>query len=115
MMAVPRQSLTRAGAIVALLAMAVPAVAELPRYDVAAYCRRTASLTGNYSAWLDNACVEQEQRAYDGLKVSWDALPADMRGHCESTTRIVGGSYWLLDACVQQEIRARKGAVRFKY
>ncbi len=83
--------------------------ADPPRYDVELHCDQIAGFTGSYSSEMFNFCVESEQRAYDGLKAHWDALPDRVRGHCNEIAAFVPpGSYEMLAFCVDQE-RAAAG------
>lgn len=87
-----------------------------PRYDVEAHCKEVASFGGTYSASLDNACLDQEQMAYDALKADWTNVPTDARAHCDEVARFGGhGSYNLLQACIQQETKARGARPKFRY
>jgi hypothetical protein len=97
-------------------ATATAARAEMPVYDVEAHCEGIASFGGASSQSLLNACLRQEQSAYDHLKPSWDALPSAMRSHCDEIARFGGpGSFSLLDACVSQERTAAKENAQFKF
>lgn len=103
-------------AIGLILATAPAAWADMPMYDVEAHCKRVASFSGAPSQALLNACLRQEQTAYDNLKPSWDALPSGMRKHCDDVARFGGpGSFSLLDACVSQERAAAKENDQFKF
>jgi len=104
---------------IAVLLSVSPVVAHAdgpPRYDVEAHCKEVANFGGSYSASLDNACLEQEQNAYDGLKANWAEVPIKAREHCDEIARFGGhGSYNLLQACIQQEVKARGTRPKFRY
>lgn len=101
-------------ALLVILPLAANADA-LPAYDVEGHCKAVASFGGNYSAVLDNACLEMEQAAYDRLKASWSELPAEARTHCDKVARFGGkGSFSLLQACLEQEVQARANRPSFK-
>jgi hypothetical protein len=90
--------------------------ASLPHYDVEAHCKEVANFGGSYSASLDNACLTQEQTAYDALKAKWSDVPAEAQAHCDEVARFGGhGSYKLLEACIEQEMRARGERPKFQY
>jgi hypothetical protein len=92
------------------------ASAQVPRYDVESYCKKIANTGGNYSAWLNNACISQEQHAYDALMAKWNSLPSEALAYCGRIATTTGqGSYWLLQACIEQEMSARSGAHQFRY
>lgn len=98
------------------LTTAGAARAEMPDYDVNAHCKAIAAFGGAPSQTLLNACLQQEQAAYDHLKPSWDALPVAMREHCNSIARFGGpGSFTLLDACVDQENAAARNNATFQF
>ena len=94
--------------------MPVAAQSELPpNYDAEAHCKEVAS---SYSAFMDNACLAQEQSAYDGLKAAWANLPADAREHCDEVARFGGkGTYFMLKACIDQEMQARGSRPKFRH
>ena len=97
--------------------LAAGARAEMPNYDVDAHCKEIASLGGESSQLMLNACYKQEQAAYDQLKPTWDQLPAAMRAHCDRIASLGGGgSFLMLNACVDQEQQAaqQNGSFKFK-
>ena len=96
--------------------IAFEANADMPRYDVKAYCTQLAGLGGTYSEMMYDGCFQQEQSAYDGLKTQWDALPARMQDYCDQIATVGGGgSYMMLDGCVQMEKSAGGTSNEFKY
>ena len=87
----------------------------LPQYDPEAHCKELASFVRSYSAALENACLAEEQSAYDALKNGWSDVPAEARTHCDEVARCCGtGSYFLLQACIQQELEARSSRPKFR-
>lgn len=91
---------------------------EIPRYDVEAYCEEVAGLGSSYSEFLEGACFDQEQRAYDLLKLDWAQIPQRMRSHCDDVATLGGdGSYFMLEACIDQEKRSAStnSKRKFKY
>ena len=87
-----------------------------PHYDAEAHCKQVANFGGSYSASLDNACLSQEQQAYDALKAQWIDVPVEARSHCDQVASFGGtGSYSLLQACIQQEMQARGSRPKFQY
>ncbi|MFI5020763.1 MAG: hypothetical protein ACHQRJ_03780 [Alphaproteobacteria bacterium] len=104
-----------AAMLLAVLA-AAPALAEMPRYDVAAHCKAIAEVGGAPSEAIRQGCYQQEQAAYDALKPRWDQLEAAMRQHCDQIARAGGrGSYAILEGCIQQEIEAGKANKGFEF
>jgi len=103
--------------VLVLLAFAAPVQAsEMPRYDVAGHCATLAALGGNISEVMRNACVKQEQAAYNALKDRWATVPAATVAHCDGVARLGGGgSYTMLNACVQQEKSAKSQPPKFQY
>lgn len=116
-------TLTDALTILAILAgttfVAMPAATQSevpPNYDAEADRKEVASFGGSYSAYMDNACLAQEQSAYDGLKARWADLPADARTYCDEVARFGGkGSYFMLNACIEQEMQARSSRPKFRH
>jgi hypothetical protein len=116
-------TLTDAVTILAILAGPTFLVSSLaaqsevpPHYDAEVYCKEVASFGGSYSAFMDNACLAQEQSAYDGLKTKWADLPADARTNCDEVARFGGnGSYFMLKACIEQEMQARGSRPKFRH
>jgi hypothetical protein len=87
----------------------------LPQYDPEAHCKEVASFGGSYSAVLDNACLAQEQSAYDALKDNWSNVPVEARSHCDEVASFGGtGSYVLLQSCIEQELQARSSRPKFR-
>jgi hypothetical protein len=92
------------------------ASAEMPNYDVDGHCGQVSSFGGSPSQMIKQACYQQEQHAYDGLKPTWDALPSGMQRHCDQVARFGGGgSYMLLAACVDQERAASDSNGQFTF
>jgi hypothetical protein len=53
--------------------------------------------------------MDQEQSAYDTLKVQWPTLSGGIRSHCNQIATFGGtGSYSLLHACIEQETAAAR-------
>ncbi|RWD31317.1 MAG: hypothetical protein EOS22_04655 [Mesorhizobium sp.] len=103
--------------VVATALAAVPAAhaQQIPRYDVAGYCRQLSD-TGGGSAIVYNGCIDMEQNAYNKRKPQWPSLPAKTRAYCDSLARMGGGgSYMVLDGCIDMEIGAAGSAPEFKY
>lgn len=99
----------------AIMSCSFPAVAQnVPRYDVEKYCQRVASAVGG-SAQIENACISQEQEAYDGLKSSWASVAAKTQAYCDKVARAVGGTYQIMATCIEQESSATQAKPGFKY
>lgn len=85
------------------------------RYDVEHHCEKIAGFGGSYSATLNNACIRQEQDAYDALNMNWGSYPSQVLAHCDRIATFGGdGSYTLLQACIQQEMQARSNPPNFR-
>jgi hypothetical protein len=104
-------------ALAALLAIAAsPAIAEMPYYNVEAECQKIAAFGGAPSQTMLQACLQQEQAAYNALKPRWAGLPSDIRKHCDEIARFGGdGNYTMLQACIQQETAAAGANSGFKF
>jgi hypothetical protein len=88
---------------------------QIPRYDVAGYCRQLSD-TGGGSAIVYNGCIDMEQNAT--TSASRNGLPyrRKTRTYCDSLARMGGGgSYTVLDACIDMEIGAAGSTPDFKY
>ncbi len=94
----------------------VAARAEMPVYNVEAYCARIAAVGGSPSQSMKGACLRQEQGAYDALKPRWDSLSSSMRSYCDRIARVGGeGSFSMLGACVRQEEGAAQSNGQFQF
>ncbi|WP_319413905.1 hypothetical protein [uncultured Cohaesibacter sp.] len=90
--------------------------ADLPRYDPQGHCKKVASFGGDYSAMLDNSCLEIEQAAYNSLKAVWADFSGASKSHCDRVARFGGqGSYSLLKSCIEMEERAAGNKQEFKF
>lgn len=88
---------------------------SIPSYDVDANCDAIARVGGSKSQRLFNTCIDQEQKAYDGLKTQWSKFPGDARAHCDAIAQVGGaGSYRLLATCLKHEQEAGAAPRRFK-
>jgi len=111
-----RRHLTTAFACLTVsFALSVPAQAQsLPRYDVEAYCRTVAEVSGG-SAMIFNGCIDMEQDAYDGLKRDWAGVPQSTREYCDMVAGVSGHSYSILAGCVDIETDAAGAPSVFTY
>ncbi|MCW5737338.1 MAG: hypothetical protein KIS73_24645 [Enhydrobacter sp.] len=100
----------------AMAAISPAARAEMPSYDVEAYCKNIAEVGGTPSQATRNGCLRMEQSAYDGLKKSWDTLPGEMRAYCNGIATVGGtGSYSTLSGCIRMEQDAKRKNDDFKF
>src|SRR5918993_1309617 len=78
---------------------------ELPRYDPIPGCKRFADAGGSYSEQVYALCFDQEQDAYDKLKLRWAEISVPIREHCNQLGSAGGdrGSYRMLQLCIQRE------------
>ncbi len=101
---------------IAAVALALPllANAEMPNFDVKAYCTRISGLGGAQSQAVMQGCFENEQAAYDHIKPVWDSLPSATRQYCN---RLAGhnGSYATLEGCVDMEKSAQQSNGDFSF
>ncbi|MGQ3671768.1 hypothetical protein ACT6QG_05165 [Xanthobacter sp. TB0136] len=82
---------------------------EVPRYDPEGWCKRVAESGGGSSEWLKDACLEQEQAAYDKLKPQWGTVPKKTRSWCNQVATSGGrGSYVLLEQCIDMEFASKQ-------
>ena len=103
-------------ALVGLLWAGTAQASDLPRYDPEGYCKDVASFSGEYSAMLDNSCLEMEQGAYDELKAGWGGYSAHAQSYCDEVARFGGkGSYDLLKSCIEMEEQAADNKKKFKF
>ncbi|MFG1418918.1 hypothetical protein V5F38_12200 [Xanthobacter sp. V0B-10] len=93
-----------------LILTATPAIAqEMPRYDPEGWCKRVSEVGGGSSEWIQGACLEQEQIAYDKLKPVWKEVPKKTRNWCDQVAKSGGrGSYAMLEQCVDMEFFAKQ-------
>ena len=87
---------------------------SLPRYDPRSYCREVANTIGGASV-IQNSCIDQEQAAYDSLKMNWASIGSRTRSYCDEVSRTIGGMYVMLLTCIQQETSAASSKPGFKY
>jgi hypothetical protein len=101
--------------LAAAISLVSTAADGLPQYDPEAHCKELASFVRSDRAALENACLAEEQSAYDALKNGWSDVPAEARTHCDEVARCCGtGSYFLLQACIQQELAARSSRPKLR-
>jgi hypothetical protein len=87
---------------------------DVPRYDPDKYCEDVSHSIGG-SAVIFNACLSQEQTAYDDIKSQRASVSMMTMSYCDDIARAVGGSYVILDSCIQQEKEARSLTPQFRY
>lgn len=88
---------------------------ELPRYDVAAHCKEVAGFGGTFSQSTENFCINEEQKAYNNLKMVWGNFSSVTRAHCLEIAGFGGGNYTTLDFCMREENTAAKNKPEFKF
>ena len=111
-----RTGFRSAVALIAVLAVCGPALADMPDFDVKARCLWVASINGPPSQTTIEECYKTEQSAYDALKPDWDALPASVRDHCLAVTRLPNlDSFMILKVCAQQEAAAATSNQKFEF
>ena len=96
----------RALLALAIISVALPAVAgDLPTYSPERWCNKVAGSVR--SEVIYGGCIEQEQEAYDKLKLSWSTLPPTRQAWCDKVASAgASGSYMILGGCVDQEREA---------
>jgi hypothetical protein len=70
-----------------------PGAGEIPRFDVESHCERTR---GGHRA-ATNICINEAQRAYDTLKMMWNAVSAENKNKCAKWQ-----DYQILLRCIVQ-------------
>lgn len=91
---------------------------EIPRYDPEGWCKRVAEMGGGSSEWMKDACLEQEQAAYDKLKPQWKDVPKKARNWCDQVAKSDGrGSYAMLEQCLDMEFfsKQKNENTKFKF
>lgn len=94
-------------ALLPLLLLAAPALADVPALDSAATCAQVAEQLGD--AALEARCLADEAAALLRLRVGWDAVPADIAGGCAALATDAGapGSTQILLLCVEDRLAAQ--------
>jgi hypothetical protein len=88
----------------------------MPNYDVGGHCKKIATFGGTSSQVILNACYQQEQSAYNGLRPAWRQLSAMTRAHCDQVAKFGGdGSFMILQACIEQERTAAHANDDFQF
>ncbi|WP_447529829.1 hypothetical protein [Vreelandella sp. TE19] len=82
------------------------AAAELPRFNVEAYCERVAS--GSHDSF--NYCIAEEQSAYDDLRGRAASVSDQTMDYC---SRVAGNSYDSLQYCIEEESDAEENRRSF--
>jgi hypothetical protein len=102
--------------IAALIVLCLPilAKAEMPNFDVKAYCSHLASLGGGPSQMLMQGCYANEQSSYDHIKPIWDTLPPDMKRQCLRLANY-SPSYAMLEGCIDNEKSAQQSNGDFTF
>jgi hypothetical protein len=86
----------------------------MPDYDVEKICKKQGAMMGGGS-FLLQACLEQEQSAYDQLKTQWPTLDTKVIQQCRQMATMMGSSYFMLNACVEQELASAEKVAKFKF
>lgn len=101
---------------IAALALALPAQAEMPRYDVEKHCDQIAGFGASYSSEMFNFCIDSEQAAYNALRANWDSLSPRIQRHCDQIAAFAGpGSYEMLKFCTEEENSAEANRKTFTF
>jgi len=89
---------------IVMFALCLPmlAHAEMPNYDVKAYCARISNTGGAQSQMAMQGCFANEQASYDHIKPVWDGLSSDTKRYCQHIADYVH-SYTALQGCVDSE------------
>lgn len=79
--------------------------ADLPQYDVKAYCKQVAEVGGGGSKSIELGCRQMEAEALNELrKIN---IPTQMLNYCREVAEIDGiGSYSTLQGCIIMEQEA---------
>jgi hypothetical protein len=85
----------------------------LPDWDTRAHCERQNRILQTESAVLLRSCLDQEERAANGLRREWDASPPAARRTCLRQQQILNmASYFILNSCIQMENGATRDLQR---
>lgn len=89
-----------------LICLSGPAyAADLPQYDVKAYCKQVSEVGGGGSKSVELGCRQMEAEAQKAL--SKMDVPAQMMNYCREVAEIDGfGSYSTLQGCIEMEQEA---------
>lgn len=83
----------------------VPSVfaAELPDYDIKAYCKQVSEFSGGSNV-IEVGCRDMEKKSKAAL--SQLEVPQKTLQYCDQVASTSGGSYALLEGCIQMEMEA---------
>lgn len=77
---------------------------SLPHYDIKAYCKEVADISGG-SAMIERECRKMEKAALDELQKM--SVPVKTLRYCDEVASVGGkGSYSTLQGCIEMELRA---------
>ncbi len=90
-----------AGGFALALPGTMATAADMPVYDMDAYCQELASHGGGTPELIAD-CMALEQTAQQDLALRWPALSASTQDSCIEIGMMGGASYDLLKACVDE-------------
>lgn len=82
----------------------------LPDFDVNRHCENAARASGTLSKSILLVCLEQEQEAYNKLKIKWPRMPDDVQRVCLDEP-----SYQFVYFCLDREIAAAEKLKHFQF
>lgn len=101
-------------ATASIMTPTVGMAAEMPRFNVPAYCARVADTVGG-SDMIREGCLEQEQSSYNELKPRWASVPERTQAYCVNVAQTIGGSYQILEGCLTQEASSGDSVDSFEF
>lgn len=93
------------GAGVGLLGPAPAQAANLPAFDVAAYCASVARAGGG-SYMIESGCRDMEMQAKRSIQSR--AVAPRILNYCIDVAWAGGGSYMILEGCIDMEEQAKR-------
>ncbi len=92
-------------AVLPLLLLAAPALADVPEMGSEATCQGLADSLGKPE--LLPRCLADEAAAKVRLEMHWDEVPMDLAGGCSAAVLDTGqGSYQILAICIEDGLLA---------
>ena len=101
-----KQTTTRV--FVMLAAVTVPTPALAAGYDIKAYCKNVANVSGGSYA-IEESCRQMEADARLRVEARRAGVPKRVMAYCDRVAVIGGGgSYAMLDSCIDMELQAKR-------
>lgn len=96
-------------ATVTLVWSALSHAQGLPRLHPPGMCRQRWTKAGVLGNEMNAYCVNQEQVAYEGLKLTWPSMPGNVRCMCIGRLgKPVGSTYEMLQHYATEQMQAER-------